>query len=72
MGRALFWLTSAMAVAACLVGLFYVWVSLKPMFDHKPTGATLTLAFYGLPWLAAGISIFLISCALRYFFRRRK
>jgi len=72
MGRALFWISCAIALAAFLFGLFNVWVSFKLMFASKPTGATLTFAFYALPWLSAGVGIFLVTLALRYFLRKKK
>lgn len=72
MGRALFLIACAIALAACLFGLYNVWVSVELMFTGKPTGATLTLAFYALPWLFVGAGIFLVSFLLRRLLRRKK
>lgn len=72
MGRALFWIACAIAVAVCLFGLYYMWVSLKLMMAGKPTGATLTFALYAMPWLFACACIVFVSLVLRRLLTRKK
>lgn len=44
-------------LGACLLGLYYVLQSFRLMFDHRPTGASLTLGM-GVMVLLPGLAIF--------------
>jgi hypothetical protein len=59
MGRRFNWIRLATALGLCLFGLFHLWNFFTLLPAHKPTGATLALAF-GAVLLTAGAALFFV------------